>query len=279
MIRRDVPWGAADPKHWLLISQVDHARLSFELAAAWGNASVPALVCPPDDFEHPLAATLQALLDAVDHHDDGWLSWRESPGIDPKTGRPYSFTEMPPADAQRIWTESIEACRAFGPFAGWLVAAHFSALQSKRDGDYPEWVAWLEEVDRQRAGWLAEWLGRRSERHTQQLADRCLAWLQAFDWMSLWLCCRCPVARGGGDGEPLVIGDDETGWPEVTFKPLLRGDESERRVQVSPWPFAKSSLRLSVPGTLVPVKDYRSEPIIGVGRAVRVSWRLVPPDR
>lgn len=281
MIRRDVPWGSAAPESWLLISQTDHARLSLRLAEAWGGDAVPPIVCPSGEPDHPLAAVRREFLEAVDHHDDGWRDWRESPGIDPANGRPYSFTEMPPADAQRIWTDSIEACRGHGLLAGWMVASHFSALQSKRDGDYPEWVEWLSLVDRQRAEWLTKWLGQSAD-HTQGLAACCLAWLQALDWISLWLCCRCPAMPNDGDIEPLVIGGDTTGWPEITFEPQGSIAAAEREVRVTPWPFAERCLRLVVEGRSVPVGDYRrpespqGNDRFSNGSRLALTWRLLP---
>ncbi len=267
MIRRDVPRGSEKPGRWLLISQPEHARLSYELAASWGNETVPPLVCPPDEADHSLAGVRRELLAAILHHDDGWLGWSDSPLIDPEHGRPYAFTEMPTAEAQRIWTDSIAACRGHGPLAGWVVASHFSALQSKRDGDYPEWIAWLEETDAQRAGWLAEWLAA-SEHHTQELADRCLAWLQAFDWISLWLCCRCPVMPGDELVEPLTVGGDETGWPAVSFTPCSAGV-----VRIEPFPLGPQRFKLRVTGYLLPIR--RGSNTVEALLPSRVSWDLI----
>lgn len=95
MIRRE----AADG--WLLISQVDHARLAGDFAAAWGNNRVPGL---------PLA---EWLVPAVRDHDEGWRTWEAAPTVT-EAGRPRQFTEMPAAEATAIWTRSIELC-ASGP--------------------------------------------------------------------------------------------------------------------------------------------------------------------
>ncbi len=96
MIRRE---GTSRSSGWILISQVDHAHLAAELAGAWGNdrrAEIPWR----DD-----------LLPAIRDHDEGWREWEHFPDVHPETHFPRNFTEMPPADSVRIWTNSIEACR------------------------------------------------------------------------------------------------------------------------------------------------------------------------
>lgn len=258
MIRRDWPRGAEPAENWYLISQVEHARLSHELASAWDSSFLPAHV-----REEFLAAVL--------HHDDGWLGWDAAPLIDPEHGRPYAFTEMPPAEAQRIWSDSIDACRALGPLAGWMVASHFTELQSKPDDDYAEWIGWLEPVRQRRDVWLGEWLGA-SEQNTPELAERCLAWLQAFDWLSLWLCCRCPAEKGDSPIEPLVIGggvDKRLGWPEVTFTPTTGGN-----VQVDPWPFTVSQVELSASAKQLEASSSQSEEFMIAASLTSLTWRM-----
>src|SRR5687768_8556541 len=87
---------------WLLISQVDHARLAGDLAAAWGNETVPGL---------PLA---EWLVPAIRDHDEGWRNWEAAPTVTDE-GRPRPFTEMPAAEAAAIWDVSIEVCASGAP--------------------------------------------------------------------------------------------------------------------------------------------------------------------
>src|SRR5581483_10014235 len=101
---------------WVLISQVEHARVAGELAQQWGNPPLTPLV-PRDE----LVATIR-------HHDDGWAEWERMPGVDPQLGQPYAFTEMPLADSLAIWRKSIDGARSLGNLAPYLVSGHFSAL-------------------------------------------------------------------------------------------------------------------------------------------------------
>ncbi len=96
MIRRN------DGNDWLIISQVDHAHLAAEIATVWGNDVVPALPLP------------ELLVPAIQDHDDGWREWEKTPQIDPETGWPRDFTEMPMAVSTGIWTKSIELCSRGG---------------------------------------------------------------------------------------------------------------------------------------------------------------------
>lgn len=86
---------------YLLISQVDHARLAGALAESWGNRRVAGL---------PLA---EWLVPAIRDHDEGWRNWEASPTVTAE-GRPRSFTEMPTAEATALWSVSIDVC-ASGP--------------------------------------------------------------------------------------------------------------------------------------------------------------------
>ncbi|QDT36987.1 DUF3891 family protein [Stratiformator vulcanicus] len=90
MIRRDCEDG------WLLITQVDHAHLAARLAALWGNRTIPKLPVP------------QMLLPAIRDHDEGWRFWEQNPSVDPETGFPQSFLDVPIEDAVRIWARSVE---------------------------------------------------------------------------------------------------------------------------------------------------------------------------
>ena len=276
MIRREWPLGATNPSQWLLIGQIEHARLSWELAKAWGGPSCFPVVCPPEDG-HPLQGVREEFLTAMREHDAGWIGYPDDPEIDAERERPLNFTEMPPSRAQAIWRDSIDACRQIGPLAGWVVASHFTALQSKQDDDFHQWLPWIEEISSLKAEWLEEWLAQ-DTLHTRELADRCLGWLQSFDWISLWLCCACPLTDRDAKGAPLEIARDELGVNGVVFE-SIRSDESSngREVRVTPWPFVPESLRLRVPARLIPAKGACPDGL-GAEEAITALWALKPGD-
>ena len=262
MIRREIK-DDLRPDQWLLVTQVAHAQLSHRLAEAWRGL----LGGAPD-------AVQSELLAAVLHHDDGWQDWGEAPGFDPDHARPYDFTEMPPASAQEIWSRSIDACRAIGPLAAWVVSGHFVALQSKHDDDYPDWAPWIAAQDAQRGPWLETWLAQNAA-HTRALADRCLFLLQTFDWLSLWLCCR--ASAGGDEGATLDLADADQSFGPFRFSvdaaPPFKAEST--LVTVDPWPFVGDDLWLDVEALCAPADRYlHFGDLRRVAKPVPVAWTL-----
>ena len=118
MIRREVRF-ADGRRQWLLISQIEHARISGDLAERCMEQF--------GDSDSALNTVREELLQAIVHHDDGWIEWEMAPRLDLDFGRPLSFLELPIDDALAVWSRSIDAVGKFGEFAAWVVAGHFSA--------------------------------------------------------------------------------------------------------------------------------------------------------
>ncbi|MGD9646417.1 MAG: DUF3891 family protein [Pirellulales bacterium] len=272
MIRRDATGPAVEPA-WILISQVEHARVSAELAQHWGAGGVQPLD-PRDE-----------LLATIAHHDDGWADWEVRPSIDPANGRPYDFMEMPLDEALPIWDRSIAvAQRLAGPLGGWLVASHFAVLLRRGRDAHPHPAgyveladAWLADNDSRRARWLAEWQQLDQAHNTAALADRGLAQLQMFDALSLWLCCAWRDA-------PKRIATPE--GPELTLTPVAAAagapsnlaDAQQQTIAVRPWPFAVSEVAIKAAGQSVPVGFYTdpSELAAAASQVVRLDWIMKP---
>jgi hypothetical protein len=285
MIRRDLH--PVDGAHeWLLVSQVEHARLSGELAGAWMADDLSPRVC----HGQPVArATTDEILAAVGHHDDGWASWEAAPQIDPDHGRPYSFLgEMPLADSLAIWDGSIAAARGIGPLAGWMVAGHFYELLVGSGDAVKEQAAagWLESKDRQRREWLQTWLAAGRD-HSSHVAHRALHLLQVADQLSLWLCRFCPLAAADArsEVEPFVLDWQESGVGPYRFTPGRCASQSSQsadwpalsgwNVVVTPWPFASRELSLTADAWLAPARRYASSAeLVNVRRPVKLAWQL-----
>lgn len=271
MIRRD----SRDEQQaacWLLIAQRDHARISGELAAAWGGPGFARLAAWPN------------LVAAVTVHDDGWAEWDASPAVDPRTGAPRAFTEMPLGDALTIWRRSIDRAEQIGPLAACVVARHFLALleyalskpcaaSAKRgeSHDYqgqrrreeilddesmgqaaPRWSAadpgveqFLATYDAAVGAWLAQLQESRRPHSRDAAADveLGLAYLQMFDWISLWLCCA-----ERRSAETFVTPDG----PVISIEPCGAG------FVVGPWPFHVGGLLLTTSARRVVARKYAS---------------------
>jgi hypothetical protein len=254
MIRRDV----APPPAWILISQIDHARLAARLAEHWGAGEFPPL--------WPAAE----LLWAIEHHDDGWRDWDLAPGVDPDSGQPRSFTEMIPADSLAIWTASIETARHAGPLETYVVAGHFCVLARRGSGWLDEQTRrdlvgpFLAKNDRLMVDCLSQWRARDSLRNTPAAAELALAQLQFFDALSLWFCCSA---------------SSETETVQAPAGPLLTlVPRSAGVVEINPWPLSVPRLDVEIEGRRVAAGRYeiRQELAARSTQSARLSWQLHP---
>ena len=277
MIRRDVILPDGQPG-WLRISQVDHARLSAELASRWGGGQFPPVICSPHDGDaNPLRGVRDEVLAAICHHDDGWLPWEAVPRIDPDHARLPSFLEMRLPEAIDIWHRSVLAAENIGLLAAWMVAGHFVALREEADSrDQPASRSWQADTNRRRQEWLTRWQGLCPESHTPQLADQALLWLQWFDRLSLWLSLGRPDEFTQGEDRLQNLLPNQT----VRFVQVPTDTVAENHlVEVSPWPFLVPELALSVPGSRVPQDRYASgEQWLSASVSAVQNWRLVPAD-
>ncbi len=254
MIRREISH-AGCPRQWLLVSQVEHARLSGLLAE--------------NGLSQLDAAVRSDLQQAIGHHDDGWADWDAAMPIDQEHHRPWAFHELPLELSLPIWTASIDAAAEIGPLAGCIVAGHFLALLDASEKSAPNAEAWQREMSARREAWFAEWQNFDPERHTSSLAEEALHWLQLFDVLSLWLCNVCP-----GQGEP--TDKCPTSYRLFADKPLeTEFSYQQGKVRVSPWRFDVSSLQLEAVGWVVPVREYiNAEALFAAREQCSVRWEL-----
>jgi hypothetical protein len=266
MIRRDVRL-ADGTGAWMLISQVEHARISAELAAHCTRIVDATDAASPEVRDEALAA--------IWHHDDGWSQWEREPGLDPESGRPLAFTELALGEALPIWTRSIDAAAAIGPLAAWMVAGHFLRLAAKSeeaqaDGDFARWRG---NAEQRRRVWLDEWTRADPLRNTSKLAAEALQWLWTLDEASLWLCCSpstgdrqipcAPRPYAAGRGTPVEM-ELQAAGPELAIG--------------QPWRFDAGELAVVGAGRIVPVRRYHNPPeLLAAAAPQEFHWRLIPP--
>jgi hypothetical protein len=269
MIRRDVQL-ADDAPAWALISQIEHARISAELASQCRGRFGPANASLVRD---------EALV-AVAAHDDGWREWEEAPKLDPKYGRPLSFMELAVEDATEIWSKSIAVAEEIGPLAAWMVSGHFMRLLEHSEHARFDSLAqsWLAEIRPRRVAWFAKWQAIEPELRDAAVADEALEWLWAFDEASLWFCCHCPT---GGEAradakKPYVAG----GGTPVALTLSGEGDsivdQLDRGVaHAAPWRFDVASIEIETIVLVVPAQRYESpQQLLAAGRPQTLRWRL-----
>jgi hypothetical protein len=261
MIRRNVLL-ADGTAAWLLISQVEHARISGELTSVWSE---------------PFS---EEVVEAITHHDDGWAAWEAAPQMDAERGRPLSFLEMPMDEALRIWSDSIAAARRIGPLAGAIVAGHFLGLAGGSDqAKRPLPARWLCEMATARAGWLLEWQ-QQSTDHTPEIADRGQRMLLTADLLSLWLCCDGPVTSVDAGETPNAEMKSRTAavlgrYQFTEASKAVERDAIAWEGTLTPWPFSTADLQLATPAIVAPVQKYRSWAALQAASwPIDVRWRL-----
>lgn len=235
MIRRD------DGEDWLLVSQVDHARIAAEIAEAWGNAAVPRLPLPDQ------------LVPAVRDHDAGWIGWERAPRIDPVTGKPRNFLEMPMQDATAIWSRSIETCAVRGPLGGIWPSQHFCHLGEHARESRHKSAEEITAVDHFLAAQhdaQERWrVAASADGVSPEILDARIEFgyraVQFFDGLSLWLCCA-----------------PETAPKEFTapgLGALVCIPRTPSAITLAPYPLNVAALELRVPAKRIRMRVFSSD--------------------
>jgi hypothetical protein len=112
-----------DDRGVLAIGQPSHAWISGQLARAWGNARFGAV----EPYEEVCLAAEQ--------HDIGMAAWDLEPTLNPDTGLPHSFIEMPLETHVALWTAGPRRLLAQSRYATLLASMHGARLYEMRDLD------------------------------------------------------------------------------------------------------------------------------------------------
>lgn len=272
MIRRKVRFSEG-VGYWLLISQIEHARLSGWLA----SQCIDRFGVSGSAHGKPVLNEIcQELLIAITHHDDGWRAWESAPQLD-ETGCPLSFVELALTDSLAIWNQSIAAAADIGPLAAWIVAGHFSALlvTSEHHAKDPAGMRWLDEMTERRQAWFQRWRAANEQFHTAELAGEALHWLQLFDVLSLWPCMAYPLANEVAAEAPAAYQFDPA-WKLV--QEIRPAADDANRMVIDPWPFPQNGLTMAAAAKLVPVREYATAAdLLAASQPHGASWRLAPP--
>jgi hypothetical protein len=234
---------AAPGRPHFIIRQTDHARMSGQLAAAFGNARFAPL------------EPREAMVFIVAHHDEGWEAIDAKPGRDPKTGLPWHLTQTPMAALIASGARSPEFNARFHPVAGLISSMHTWGLWNGRYGlsdriiinNVPAEVkpAAMTMLDGELARQVQLKARISADPREAHLALEAWAFhnyklLQFFDTLALYFHLTHPEARTEASflNVPQGVNDDVT----VTVRPR------DGAYVVSPWPFAGDELIVSTPG-------------------------------
>ncbi|MGI8727420.1 MAG: DUF3891 family protein [Solirubrobacterales bacterium] len=248
----------------LCIPQSEHARISGQIAAAWGNERVPR------------AEPAAELALAAARHDIGMDAYDAEPELDPEAGLPRSFMTMPLEEHVRCWRRGPSLVVDEDPYAAILVSLHGTTLMARKHASGEaerELVAdYLETQEELRAG-LRDQLSSDPHLATYLEPDpieRGRRLLALWDAMSLGVCLpRLPQRLTDTPaGEPpvvLAMGYHGSGGGE-------RGAEDPHAVTVDPWPFDTDEVHLWAEGRRLQGRFAEAEPM-------RAALREAPRER
>jgi Protein of unknown function (DUF3891) len=237
----------------VLIRQTDHAFLAGFFAKEWGN----------DAFTRP--EPFQSFCLAVAEHDNGWSEWALAPQIDPKTRLPYSFISIPTADHIALYQRGIERLIKADHYAALLVSMHCSMLYDRARATMPGYSSkYVKAGETELAADFVQRLKLQQMRLKVDLrADPAMKActeekqiqanferLEALDRLSLYFC----LGAGDNIGIEGVPKDDEGATVDFELRP-----EGGNVITLSPFPFRRDTLEVSVLARSVPKRVYADD--------------------
>jgi hypothetical protein len=150
----------------LAIAQASHAWISGQIARAWVG----------------IGTRREEVCLAAEQHDVGMSEWDLAPTLNPDTGLPHSFMEMPLEVHLGLWNRAPRLLLSQSAYAALLVSMHGTALYERRDPDAPGVREYLD-GQRRLQDELAAATGADPE---EMRRHQRLIW--TFDFLSLALC-------------------------------------------------------------------------------------------
>ncbi len=220
----------------LTISQTGHAWLAGQIARHWGNAEFAAF------------SPTEEILYAAAQHDAGFLSWEHAPTLNPETGLPHRFEELPAKIHVPLWDDGINELRAVCHYAALLTSMHACQGFAKIGVDELLPVVVTEFLTRQQTVQETILNSLRQDleypeanRDEIRLFHRQL--LSAWDQISIFI-CRDPDQISVIEEAPANAGT----VTELTLIPL---EPTRRLMRLQPWPFSTERVRLVCEGRIL----------------------------
>jgi hypothetical protein len=216
------------------IPQLSHARLSGQMARAWGNRRFAA----PMPYDEVCLAAGQ--------HDIGWLDWEMRPALDAGTGLPQEFFRVPSKLHIALWREGVRRARVFGCYPALLVSLHADTIYAqyfnfnKESVENAEAVrAFLDEQHRFQARMAASLRAdpKIAEQASPETIEHNRLLIAALDRMSLEICW--------GVKKEIKIPNVPTvgaGVTELRMQPRAGEGLVLDDLVVDPWPFRTASV-------------------------------------
>ncbi len=244
MVVRELKDGRA-----MVSTQEDHAELSAQFAAHWGNERFSQL------------RPYKTMVFATTFHDSGYREWEGNPPINVAKGRPYAHREdVPSFEAVELaaYARNVDWVRSHDPYAGLLVSMHRTGLWHNRYNVFREPAMRLRERSSEVQS-AKKALEAKQEEYKRELAPNHPGFeneltynyraLQIFDLLSLYFCSDGYAAEHQFKEytiAPVRVAYDAS--EEVDLRVLPNGANA---VRFDPYPFDVSPLKLSVRARVV----------------------------
>ena len=228
-----------DPDGLIVIAQPAHAWVAAQLARHWGNERFGAF------------APWEEVCLAAEQHDVGMAGWEAAPTLNPQTGRPHTYIDLPGQVHTSIVSSTSQVVYSQGRYAALLVSLLFTRVwETYYTG--PDSAAYAHEVQsflaRERNFQAATLSALQSDPYyapyaTPEVVDRNQRLVMGWDAISLALCAGLHAEQTIA-GIPAADGE--------TAVRLLRLEGIASQVKVEPWPFRQNSVTLVVEGRRLP---------------------------
>lgn len=228
-----------DPAGLIVITQPMHAWISGCLARAWGN----------NDFGD---APKEEVCLAAQQHDIGWLLWENAPTLNAKTGYPYNFMELPTTVHLGIWSGAKQLALPFGRYVTLLVSLHGTGLYER----FRSWQNAPKSIQEEVQEFLKHEKAFQEKLATSlidepyyapdatpEVIGRNRSLVALWDRISLAVCMRSQHEQ--------QFNRVPTATGETTIA-LTALDDEFSQIQVSPWPFQQSEVKLVYEGRRLP---------------------------
>jgi hypothetical protein len=219
----------------IAITQPMHAWLAGQLARTWGNERFGDVV----PFEEVCLGAEQ--------HDVGHTAWEQAPTLNPQTGLPYSFLEMPRQLHVQLWSQAARRVLPQGRYAALLVSLHGTRLYQRYDAahDLPENARAVQRYLQQEHVFQKELLASlRSDPHyriyaTEEVVARNQQLVGIWDALSLAICFG-RTSPQSWEHVPTASG--------TTTLTLTSLDDDPTTLRLTPWPFRRQQVSLVYEG-------------------------------
>lgn len=241
MIVREEPDGSL-----IMICQTDHAKMSGQFAAHWGNAR----------FEKP--RPFDAVVRAAAYHDSGWYGYETKPTINPETGKTLNFLQVAWGPVQRrAFQWAIDWMTEIDPYSGLLLSRHRTGLQRGRYGamTHPTFyntqnipddnVDFLDSNEKKQQDLLANYDAREFATNYQLF--------QAWDLLSLELCNK-DVLNNYIEPVPTSYDDKASAPVKLAYASL-----EARTIEITPYPFDMRPLNVHLVRRRLPISKFSDQ--------------------